>query len=517
MKWFWEKRYALICLYVIATFVIIYVLKLLLDGAAYFVGVLPAFLDGTGKAIGWIAGIFTPFIMALVIAYLLDPAVDFFQRLYDGAAAERLEGLFKKRKKAKPSSDYKSRSAGTALTYLTVFLVIGILITWLAVRLNLGDDYLAGLTAAVDKTRNQFSETYARFQVQLREMGLLENVKQYVDQIINGVGQFIQSAAQGFINTLSSAGGNILNLLMGLIMAFYLLSGKERVLRGLRELAYLFLPYGLRTGARRVLGDIHSVFSGYIRGQLTDALIMAILVSALLSVIGVDFAVIIGIFTGFSNIIPYFGALIGFLLSVTVALISGEPIKALYAAIGVFTLQQIDGMLINPKVVGKSVELSPLLVILALSAGGAMFGMGGMILAVPVCAIGKMFLTRYIDYRREQVKKRTARNGSASEQGDIMNAGQEKFLDFVLDRVRDDKKDEAKAILDESFAKQDDGSFNAAYLASIVPKLAVTLKPEFVDEVKAVITKFGASNVASEAVSMLAGGALGSLFGGDRK
>ncbi|MDR2649195.1 MAG: AI-2E family transporter, partial [Clostridiales bacterium] len=185
-----------------------------------------------------------------------------------------------------------------------------------------------------------------------------------------------------------------------------------RIFYGLREIARLFLPYGLRTGARRVVGDMHSVFSGYIRGQLTDALIMAVLISVLLSVIGVDFAIVIGIFTGFSNIIPYFGAIIGFLLSVIVALISGEPIKALYAAIGVLVLQQIDAVFINPKVVGKNVELSPLLVILALSAGGTLFGMPGMILAVPVCAIAKMFLTRYIEYRREQIINRKALNES---------------------------------------------------------------------------------------------------------
>ena len=102
-------------------------------------------------------------------------------------------------------------------------------------------------------------------------------------------------------------------------------------------------------------------------------------------------------------------------MSVTAALISGEPLKAVYAAVGVIVLQQIDAVYINPKVVGKHVELSPLLVILALSVGSSLYGLAGMILAVPVCAIVKMFLMRYIEYRSEQADKLSAAFESAAE------------------------------------------------------------------------------------------------------
>jgi len=98
-----------------------------------------------------------------------------------------------------------------------------------------------------------------------------------------------------------------------------------------------------------------------------------------------------------------------------------------------------------------------------------------------------------------------------------MNAAQEKFLSFIMDRVQNEKKNEAEAILQESFAKQDDGSFNAAYLAGIAPKLAAALKPEFVGELKTAINRFGASSAASGMANKLSGGALGSLFGGEKK
>jgi len=510
MKWLWEKRYALVSLYVTATFVIIYILKLILDGAAYFLSVIPAFINGVGSFFGWLAGIFSPLIIALVIAYLLDPAVDFFQRAFDSLVAEKLGKRNRKPGKIKMR---KGRIAGTTITYLFIFLIIGALIWWVAVRFSVNGDFMTGIFYAMDRGRHQFYETYASFQVRLREIGLLENLEGYLNQIINGAASFMQRTAYGLMNSVSSAGGSIARALMGVIMSFYILTGKERIFKWLRELSILFLPYRFRTGARHALGDMHGVFSGYIRGQLTDALIMAILISIWLSIIGVDFAVIIGIFAGLLNIIPYFGPFIGFLVATAVALIGGPPVKALYTAIGVLVLQQIDGLYINPKVVGKNVELSPLVVILALSVGGALFGIPGMILAVPVCAIAKLFLSRYVDYRRENAEKlRDAE--SAAEQGDnmdLMGMGHDAIVNLILDRVQDGKKNEAKALLNQNL-KNEGGSFNPASLAGIAPQLAGMLKPECVDEVKAAIGNLAASG----AMNKLAGGALGSLFGGGK-
>jgi len=512
MKWQWDKRYTLISLYAIGTFAVIYILKLLLDGAAYFLSVIPAFLGGVGHFLGWLGSVFAPLLIALVIAYLLDPAVDFFQHVYDNLAAGRTAR--RKRKKDRP---YKSRLAGTSITYFIILLLIAVFVWLVARKFHVSGGYLTGLIYALDRARNQFSETYAGFQVHLREMGLLENLNGYLDQVINGFGIFVQSTAYSAVNSLSSAGGSIINLLMGVIMSFYILIGKERLLKGLRELSTLFLPYRMRTGARHAIGDMHTVFSGYIRGQLTDALIMSILISVWLSVTGVDFAVIIGIFAGLLNVIPYFGSIIGFIISVAVALIGGPPVKALYTAIGLLILQQIDGLYINPRVVGKNVEMSPLPVIVALTAGGTLFGIPGMILAVPVCAIAKLFLTRYIDYRREKLQK-LREEENAAEEGDFMdfmNMGQDALKNFIIERVQDDKKNDAKALLDKSLSK-DSGSVNPAELAGIVPQLAGMLKPESVDEIKSAIAGFAASSAAGGALNKLAGGSLGSIFGGQK-
>jgi len=98
-----------------------------------------------------------------------------------------------------------------------------------------------------------------------------------------------------------------------------------------------------------------------------------------------------------------------------------------------------------------------------------------------------------------------------------MNAVQEKLYGFVMERVQEDKKEDAKKVLNECFARQENGSFNVAYLTEITPKLASTLKPGFVNELKSALAQFSGSSAVGGLVSKVAGGAVGSLFGKDKK
>ena len=142
------------------------------------------------------------------------------------------------------------------------------------------------------------------------------------------------------------------------------------------------------------------MFIRYVVGQLTDAVIMACMIVVSFTVAGIPYAVVIGVITGFSNLIPYVGAFVAYVLSILMGLLSGEPIKALYAAIIVLVIQQVDGMVIVPKVVGQSVKLHPALVLLALSVFGGLLGLFGMVIAVPVTALIKLYIDRAYEKRR---------------------------------------------------------------------------------------------------------------------
>ncbi|MPM89179.1 hypothetical protein SDC9_136287 [bioreactor metagenome] len=153
------------------------------------------------------------------------------------------------------------------------------------------------------------------------------------------------------------------------------------------------------------LYEANRIFSGYIRGQITDAFVMASLISISFLIIGIDYPLVIGVISGFSNLIPYVGAIVAFVLSISVAFFSGTPIKALYAGIVVLLLQQLDSSVIAPRVVGNKVKLHPVFVILSLSVFGSIFGIWGMIFAVPVAAIIKVIFKRIYDKKKYNIPK----------------------------------------------------------------------------------------------------------------
>ena len=193
-------------------------------------------------------------------------------------------------------------------------------------------------------------------------------------------------------------------MLIGLTAAFYFLVEKERILYYGRDIIKTFLPK-YSEGILDSLSEANRIFSGYIGGQLTDAIVMATLISLAFLIIGIDYPFIIGVISGFSNLIPYVGAIVAFFLAVSVALLGGSPIKAMYAAIVILLLQQLDSAVIVPKIVGNKVELHPVLVILSLSVFGSIFGIWGMVFAVPVTAIIKIILYRIYRKQKNRLSK----------------------------------------------------------------------------------------------------------------
>ena len=129
-----------------------------------------------------------------------------------------------------------------------------------------------------------------------------------------------------------------------------------------------------------------------------------------MSIIGVKYSILLGFIIGLFNIIPYFGAIIAVAISVILTILTGGLSKAIEMTIVVIILQQIDANFINPKIVGESLEISPLLVIFSVTIGGAYFGILGMFLAVPVAAVIKVLITDLVDYKykkREELNKLT--------------------------------------------------------------------------------------------------------------
>ncbi|MBQ7242255.1 MAG: AI-2E family transporter, partial [Firmicutes bacterium] len=336
MKLPWDKRYLKISFHVVFTAAVIILLWLIMKD-----------FSRTGRGIylffGSILRVMAPLIWGAFIAFILDPAVEFFQNLYDGGR--------------KKYGGFRNRKAGTLITYGVLFSVLTFGI-WMLVS-KIGSLDMEAVSGRINESLEDLSDLLVLLQVRLAEIGVPGSMDIYYRQFLANITGNIENGIYTMFMSLGKAGSFFINLIVGFAAAFYFLSEKDRLFSKLQDSFRVFLPEKSYRRFSSFCSDLNEVFSGYIRGQIADALIMAVLFSTAFYFAGIKYAVLIGIISGILNIIPYAGAIAAFSLSVSVAFLSGEPVKALYAAIITIVLQQVDSIYISPRVMGKSVRLHP--------------------------------------------------------------------------------------------------------------------------------------------------------------
>lgn len=337
-----------------------------------------------------VLAVFAPFFWSVGIAVVLEPLTAFWQRVYEKQLSD------------KQKMRVKNRRVGTGITYLLVFGVIAVLLYGIVHGLGTAD--LESLAEQAGDFTRQAGDWLVLFQLKLAEYGLLQNAEGILTTAVTEISTTIENGVLRAASILPEAGGQILNAAIGFAAAFYFLSEKENVQFFLRQVGNVFLGQR-RTG--KIAGfftEVYQVVIGYLCGQLLDAAIMGALFAVTFWFIGIPYGVIIGIFSGFSNLIPYFGAAVAFLLAVLSGLFSTDPMRAVYAAIVILLLQQLDSAVIVPRVVGSRVELHPVLVLLSLAVFGGFFGFWGLLFAVPLGALLKNFFFRL--YEEKATKQR---------------------------------------------------------------------------------------------------------------
>ena len=337
-----------------------------------------------------VLAVFAPFFWSVGIAVVLEPLAAFWQRVYEKQLSD------------KQKMRVKNRRVGTGITYLLVFGVIAVLLYGIVHGLGTAD--LESLAEQAGDFTRQAGDWLVLFQLKLAEYGLLQNAEGILTTAVTEISTAIENGVLRAASILPEAGGQILNAAIGFAAAFYFLSEKENVQFFLRQVGNVFLGQR-RTG--KIAGfftEVYQVVIGYLCGQLLDAAIMGALFAVTFWFIGIPYGVIIGIFSGFSNLIPYFGAAVAFLLAVLSGLFSTDPMRAVYAAIVILLLQQLDSAVIVPRVVGSRVELHPVLVLLSLAVFGGFFGFWGLLFAVPLGALLKNFFFRL--YEEKATKQR---------------------------------------------------------------------------------------------------------------
>ena len=210
---------------------------------------------------------------------------------------------------------------------------------------------------------------------------------------------------------LKSAGTIILNLIMGIVISILLLFNKENIFSNISHIAVSILPSKVYRIIKEELNVIHNMISGFFIGKTIDSLIVGIICFAVCKCLNMPYALVVAVIVGITNIIPIFGPFMGAVPSIFIVL-SVDPIKAIELAVFIFILQQFDGNILGPKLLGNSTGMSTLWIILAVTLFGGLFGMTGMILGVPLVAVIKDISTKLINYYIDNKSCKTEHNKS---------------------------------------------------------------------------------------------------------
>ena len=206
--------------------------------------------------------------------------------------------------------------------------------------------------------------------------------------------------AQGAISIASG----IFDFFVSIIVSVYILLERTEIVGFIKKLTKSIFDEDIYNNINKYFDRTNEIFLKFLASQFLDAIVVGILTSVAMSIMGVKYGVLLGFLIGLFNMIPYFGAIIAVTISIIITFLTGGISQAIWMAVVVIILQQIDANIINPKIVGDSLKISPLLVIFAVTIGGAYFGFLGMFLAVPIVAVIKIVLIDYINYK-EKTKK----------------------------------------------------------------------------------------------------------------
>ena len=235
----------------------------------------------------------------------------------------------------------------------------------------------------------------------LKSEKVTETIKEIGDNIQNiDLKQYINpEKITGYIKSVIGVASGIFDIFVAIIVSVYILLQRGQIMRFFRRLSTAIFDEKICNKMEEYINSTNNIFYKFISGQLIDAVVVGIMVTIAMSIIGVKYAVLLGFLIGLFNIIPYFGAIIAVGISILITVITGGLSQAIIMAIVVIILQQIDSNIINPKIIGNSLEISPLIVIFAVTIGGAYFGVLGMFLAVPVAAVLKIVINDWVNYK----------------------------------------------------------------------------------------------------------------------
>lgn len=349
-------------------------------------------IDSFGAIFSWLGGLISllmPFFMAALFAFILYSPCRSIEKLYKKVKFKFIS------KRARPLS--------VATMYLIVLLFIVILVNIIFPALSESIIELAKslpnyFNIAKEFLINQPEDSlWVKLNIvqlvdNLEEVNISETILEWLD--FNNISKYIQGIA--------NVAGVIFNIFVTIVVSIYILLERSDI----KSFAKNFLKAvcsedGYKKFAK-YYKDTNSIFYRFISSQILDAFIVGIITSIAMAIMNVKYATLLGFVIGVMNIIPYFGAIIGVGIAIIITIFTGGWMKAIWVALVLIILQQIDANIINPKILGNSLQISRILIIFSITFFGAYFGVLGMFLAVPIIALIKVFILDFIDEKNKE-------------------------------------------------------------------------------------------------------------------
>lgn len=350
-------------------------------------------LTGLGQTFSRLLRILAPFIWGIVICYLLSPLMGSLEKHLFLPLARR---LYRKNKK-KDGSKF-ARGISVLFSEIILVLILAALVYLILPQvLSSVQTLISNSGTYVDNLSNWVDGLFRDYPV-LDEYigGILGNFNTNLGNwlettVLPRLGNLITSVTSGVYGVAKS----IYNLIIGIIVSIYLLSDREGFIAAIKRLSYSIFSVETVERARVGLNFVDRTFMSFLNGKLLDSLIIGIICYIVCSVLQMPYTLLISVIVGVTNIIPFFGPLIGAVPSALIILMV-NPTKCLIFVIFVIILQQIDGNIIGPRILGNSTGITGFWVIFSIILGGGLFGFWGLLLGVPVFVVVYSLITNLV-------------------------------------------------------------------------------------------------------------------------
>ncbi len=304
-----------------------------------------------------------PFIYGFVLAYILSPLV------------RRMEAPLRKSGRLSLKACRGLAMAGSYLLVAAALSIFGMV------------ESAAQLVGNVRFYTERLNELINQLITYIPDETLSKEVQTALTQVFNLLYEFIATFLTQVVSVATKIASSVIEVVMGVIISVYMLSDKEKLIAQLKKILSAFLPKRVMDEVLRVAHDSNQKFSGFITGKIIDSTIIGIICALGMLFFKMPFVALVSLIVGITNVIPYFGPFIGAVPGVILVLIGGDITQAILFGVFILGLQQFDGNILGPAILGQSTGLSAMWVVFAILLFGGLYGFVGMLIGVPLLAV----------------------------------------------------------------------------------------------------------------------------------